>query len=224
MTTSKPRLFTYTIPADDGAAPNPFNGMCTLAICKPKIRSVAKRGDWVAGLGSKDASSGDLSGCLVYAMEVEEVMSLAEYDRHAAQQWPHRIPNVKSLSLQERLGDCIYDFSSGSPRQRPGVHGPGNKDADLNGKNVLISRHFFYFGAKAIPLPEELLGICHQTQGHKSNCNEQYFAPFVDWIKSLSLEPGQLYGWPDYIVDWDNIAACGGCTARFDNARCDVIC
>lgn len=56
-----PRLFTYTIPIDDGAAPNPFNGMCSLAICKPRIRSVAKPGDWIAGLGSKDAPSRDLS-------------------------------------------------------------------------------------------------------------------------------------------------------------------
>lgn len=70
------RLFSYTIPVDDGAAPNPFDGLCTLAICKPKIRSRAKVGDWVAGLGSKNAPSGDLSGRLVYAMKVDEVMSL----------------------------------------------------------------------------------------------------------------------------------------------------
>ena len=44
-----PRLFSYTIPIDDGAAPNPFHGMCTLAICKPGIRRVAKKGDWIAG-------------------------------------------------------------------------------------------------------------------------------------------------------------------------------
>lgn len=55
------RLFTYTIPFDDGAAQNPFHGMCSLAICKPAIRRVAKAGDWVAGLGSKNAPSGDLS-------------------------------------------------------------------------------------------------------------------------------------------------------------------
>jgi hypothetical protein len=35
------QLFTYTIPYDDGAAPNPFHGICTLAICKPSIRRVA---------------------------------------------------------------------------------------------------------------------------------------------------------------------------------------
>ena len=43
MTPSAPQLFTYTIPIDDGAAPNPFRGMCSLAICKPRIRREAKK-------------------------------------------------------------------------------------------------------------------------------------------------------------------------------------
>jgi hypothetical protein len=99
MTLPAPRLFTYTIPIDDGAAPNPFRGMCSLAICKPGIRSTARKGDWVAGLGSRNAHSGDLSGRLVYAMRVEEVISLAAYDRRALIDWPHRIPNAGSADF-----------------------------------------------------------------------------------------------------------------------------
>ena len=57
--------------------------MCSLAICKPGIRRVAKKDDWIAGLGSKNSPSGDLSGRLVYAMRVEEVLTLREYDAHA---------------------------------------------------------------------------------------------------------------------------------------------
>ena len=80
------RLFTYTIPIDDGAAPNPFAGMCSLAICKPGIRRTAQVGDWVAGLGSKNAPSGDLSGRLVYAMRVERVLSSGCKVRHQENQ------------------------------------------------------------------------------------------------------------------------------------------
>jgi hypothetical protein len=209
-----PRLFTYTIPIDDGAAPNPFNNLCTLAICKPGIRRVAKADDWVAGLGSKLAPSGDLSGHLVYAMRVEEVLSLMDYDLEARLRWPNRIPNLDSASLQDRLGDCIYDFSNGEPIQRPGVHGSTNIDTDLAGENVLVSKDFYYFGARARKLPDYLLPICHQTQGHKSNSNAPYFDQFVAWVRSLVPTPGQLYGWPDHIVDWTSIAACGGCTQR----------
>jgi hypothetical protein len=211
------RLFTYTIPVDDGAAPNPFHGMCSLAICKPAIRRVAKKGDWVAGLGSKDAPSRDLSGHVVYAMRVDEVISLKQYDERALTEWPDRIPNLRSADLAERLGDCIYDYSSGQPSQRASVHGPKNIDRDLGGENVLLSWHFYYWGAKAIELEKNLLPICHQTRGHRSDSNTPYFDEFVGWIEGLKLKPGQLYGWPDYIIDWPRNAKCGGCLRRAED-------
>ena len=214
MKPSVSRLFTYTIPIDDGAAPNPFRGMCSLAICKPGIRRVAKQGDWVAGLGSKNGHSGDLSRRLVYAMHVDEVLSLEDYDRRAHADWPHRIPDMDSGDLSERLGDCIYDFSRGAPLQRRSVHGPGNAKTDLGGENVLVSRDFYYFGSHAIPLPDDLLPICHQTQGHKSKANAPYVDRFVTWLRGFNLAPGQLYGWPDFIVDWAAVSPCGGCIIR----------
>lgn len=214
MNHPKPRLFTYTIRIDDGAAPNPFRGLCTLAICKPAIRRVAKIGDWIAGLGSKRTHSGDLSRKLVYAMRVDEILSLEDYDRQASVNWPHRIPNIDSPDLSERLGDCIYDFSTRTPVQRPSVHGPANVETDLSGQHVLISREFYYFGSHAYALPDDLLQICHQTQGHKSTANAPYFDRFVTWLGKLNLVPGQLYGWPDFIVDWAAVASCGGCIAR----------
>lgn len=210
-----PRLFTYTVPFDDGAAPNPFNGLCTLAICKPAIRRVAKVGDWVAGFGSKFAPSGDLSGRLVYAMRVTEVVTLADYDKLASTRWPHRVPDVQSTALQDRLGDCIYDYSSGlPPRQRVSVHGPENISTDLSGDNALISNDFYYFGSRAILLGDELRPILHQTQGHKSTCNSIYFEAFVRWLRSVVPEPGQIYGWPDSVVRWKEATAYGGCSIR----------
>lgn len=219
-----PRLFTYTIPVDDGAAPNPFHGMCSLAICKPGIRRVAKPDDWVAGLGSKNSPSGDLSGRLVYAMHVEEVLSLQDYDLMARSRWPHRIPNIQSAALQDRLGDCIYDYSNTTPSQRLSVHDSGNIETDLGGKNVLLSKDFYYFGSKAKTLPDYLRPICHQTQGHRSNSNAPHFDQFVSWVRSLVPTPGQLYGWPDHIVEWGSIAACGGCTPRKRDGENDSDC
>lgn len=210
-----PRLFSYTIPSDDGAAPNPFHGQCTLAICKPSIRRAAKKDDWIAGLGSKNAWSGNLEGHLVYAMRVEEVVSMADYDRLAQNHWPERIPKPLSLDLADRLGDCIYDFSGGlPPYQRAGVHGPQNVKRDLSGENVLMSRDYYYFGSRAVALPEHLLAICHQTQGHRSDSNEDYFDDFVYWLRGLGLAAGQLYGWPDHVVDWASARRGCGCDVR----------
>lgn len=207
------RLFSYTIPYDDGAAPNPFRGLCTLAICKPQIRRKAVVGDWVVGLGSKRAPSGNLAGRLICAMRVDQVLSLRDYDRLAPTHWPSRIPNLRSPIIADRLGDCIYDFSGGAPVQRPGVHGPQNMAPDLSGENVLLSRHFFYFGRNAIPLPTELLGLVHQTQAHKVNVNAPLMESFLEWLGSLRLEPAHLYGWPDREPDWSD-ASRWGCAAR----------
>jgi Nucleotide modification associated domain 2 len=220
-----PRLFTYTIPVDDGAAPNPFRGMCSLAICKPGIRRVAIKGDWVAGLGSKKSPSGDLSGHLVYAMCVEEALSLKEYDQRAPTEWPHRIPNVNSPDLWERLGDCIYDYSRlDRPSQRLGVHGPDNLETDLSGQNALISRDFYYLGNRAIRLPDDLLSICHQTQGHRSDSNAPYFDRFVSWVRKLPLASGRMHGWPDYAVDWAAVSSSGGCAIRRLDGESDPAC
>ena len=49
------KLFSYVLRFDDGAAPNPFGGICTLTICKPAIRRSASVGDWIIGTGSKNS-------------------------------------------------------------------------------------------------------------------------------------------------------------------------
>jgi hypothetical protein len=217
------RLFTYIIPIDNGSAPNPFYGMCSLAICKPGIRRVAEVGDWIAGLGSKQALSGDLSGHLVYAMRVEKVLSFEEYDREAAKNWPHRIPKIQSMELAERLGDCIYSFQNGEPKLLPSVHGPGNKDTDLSGKNVLLSKDFYYFGRRAQLLPDHLRPICHQGQGHRSTSNGDYFDPFVTWVRSLAPAPGQ-YGWPDAVIDPSGTEFGCDCSPRKRDGENDTGC
>jgi hypothetical protein len=51
------KLFSYVVDHDNGFAPNPFGGLCTLAKCKygtPAKRNVvelANEGDWVIGTG-----------------------------------------------------------------------------------------------------------------------------------------------------------------------------
>ena len=194
---STPRLFSYVVRWDDGAAPNPFHGLCTLAICKPMIRRVARPGDWVVGVGSAGARNGDLRGRVVYAMRVEDVITLEQYDRRAKAEWPHRIPNMRNKDPIAKLGDCIYDYSGPDVRLRPGPHNENNIPKDLFGKNAIISRDFYYFGGKARPLPPMLRDICPPGQGHRSSKNDSSVTPFVRWIRSLGLTPGRMYGDPD---------------------------
>lgn len=108
-------LFSYCIPYDDGAAPNPFWGLCTLAICKPRIRQSAKIGDWVVGTGSAASPVGDVTGKVVYAMLVTQKMTMEDYDRFTQSKLPRKIPVVDSANLRKRFGDSIYDFSTRPP-------------------------------------------------------------------------------------------------------------
>jgi Nucleotide modification associated domain 2 len=139
---------------DDGAAPNPFSGLCTLAICKPRIRRAAHVGDWVVGTGSVASSVGNLSGAVVCAMRVTQKMTLEDYDRFTQSELSDKIPQWKSTDHRRRYGDSIYDFSTPTPSLRRGVHGEENRKTDLSGGWVLLSDHFFYFGDQPIALPE----------------------------------------------------------------------
>jgi hypothetical protein len=193
--TLMPNLYSYCIPVDDGAAPNPFWGTCTLAICKPSIRRKAKEGDWIVGTGSK-RSLGDISGKVVYAMKVSRVLSLEDYDRWTKRTLPKKIPSLKSRDWRRKLGDSIYDYSGLRPKQRAGVHDKDNMNTDLRGKNVLVSKHFFYFGDNAKLLPFSLRAIAQQIQGHRVHKNKPYVEPFLEWLESLKLVPNRLYGKP----------------------------
>ncbi len=191
-----PTLYSYCIPFDDGAAPNPYWGVCTLAICKPVIRRVTEVGDWVVGTGSKSTPIGDVSAKVVYAMRVDEKMTMSEYDTYTKAHLRGKIPDWSHRERRRRLGDSIYDFSQDPPVQRPGVHLPANQKTDLGGLHVLLSRHWYYFGDQPVPLPSALVPIVKQGQGHKSRANAPYVASFVEWIDNLGVPANTLSGAP----------------------------
>lgn len=190
-------LYSYCVKHDSGAAPNPFWGICTLVICKPKIRKTANIGDWIVGLGSTNSPIGDISDCVVYAMQVTEKMSLKEYDNYCKDFLPNKIPNRKSRIYDLHVGDCIYDYSTEPfPKLRWSVHTKENRNTDLSGKFALLSTNFYYFGDKPIQLPKDLHPIIHRTQGHKSDANFPYIEIFIKWIENSDYEKNKLIGKP----------------------------
>lgn len=192
------RLYSYCLRFDSGAAPNPFWGVCTLAICKPAIRRTAQVGDWVVGTGSKHSHIGDMSGKLVYAMKITSKMTMAEYDEFTKTQLPNKIPDWSNGDLRRRLGDSIYDFTTSPPNVRRGVHTIRNRQKDLSGEFVLLSEHFFYFGDKPIPLPKYVKALVKQGPGHRSRSNDRLLEPFFAWLVSLNLINNTLYGNPQF--------------------------
>jgi hypothetical protein len=83
------KLYSYVLVDDTGFAPNPFDGFCSLACCKPVIRRSSNIGDWVVGTGSKSSVGNDK---LVYAMKISEKMDFNSY--YQDKRFKNRLDNI----------------------------------------------------------------------------------------------------------------------------------
>lgn len=189
------KLYSYIVARDFGFAPNPFYGYCTLATCKPLIRSVAQSGDWVVGTGAK--SSYRLQGHLVFVMVINETLGFDQY-------WTDlRFQMKKPLlhgSLKQMYGDNIYRRIDGGWAQSNSHHslagGAPNKlniRRDTQTDRVLIANKFAYFGGQAPAIPDTartILGsdrdLCCKTQGHQTFEGDSV-ALFRNWFESLGV-------------------------------------
>lgn len=78
------KLFSYVVDHDHGYAPNPMGRYCTLAKCKygrirRNIVELAMKGDWIVGTGGANFRKSSGHGTIVYAMRVDEKLSLGKY-------------------------------------------------------------------------------------------------------------------------------------------------
>ena len=182
------KIYSYMLRYDCGFAPNPFGGICTLAVCKPVIRRAASVGDWVVGTGPKSAELKDrrrnFSGRVVYAMKITDKKTLEEYDEFCRKDLEEKIPNWRSKDLKKKTGDCIYDFSEGgeSPAQRKGLHNESNMKTDLSGENVLLSNEFYYFGENPKIMPHYLRTIVPGNRGFKICKAATLIRNFEKWL------------------------------------------
>jgi hypothetical protein len=154
-------IFRYVVRYDGGSAPRPYGGVCSLAICKPMIRRTATIGDWIIGVRSKAPDR------VVYVMQVSEVVP---FDRY----WSD--PRF----LERRAGaspvpDNIYRPNArGELVQAPNpIHGHTETITDLSGRNVLVSKRFWYFGAESPQLPTDLIHLVPYPRGHSVHVNRR---------------------------------------------------
>lgn len=135
-------FWVYKLTYDEGAAPHVRKGLLSLAICKPRIRTAAVRGDVIFGFAgrSRPVNRGER---LIYIAEVTDKLDKPGeyYERH---------------EYQDRW-DCIYKRHDGRLVWRRGslFHRDGSSfDTDLGPAPlypraiVLLSRRFRYMGAE----------------------------------------------------------------------------
>lgn len=182
---------------DFGFAPNPFYGYCTLACCKPKIRSAATVGDWVVGTGSTRAG---IENRLVYVMQVGEILAFDSYWKD-----PRFVPKRPDFNgpLKRAYGDNIYhhDPSNGEWLQENSHH--SLKGGLTNHKNleqdtewtdrVLVATTFAYWGGTGPTIPADFDQGDHRRlrkigPHHKSSFEPEFVREFLSWFHSLRMK------------------------------------
>lgn len=155
---TKQQLYFYKLTTDNGGAPCTYRGLLSLAICKPRIRKGAGKGDWIFGFGSKE-----LGEKLIYVAQVKEDLDWKTY----------------SLDYGGRP-DCIYRWTGRGFRWKSGkkYHNPKEtgdqrpKDVGSNAR-VLFSTNFRYLGINSIEIPRNLpllrAAIKKLKQNHRVN-------------------------------------------------------
>jgi Nucleotide modification associated domain 2 len=186
------RVFSYIVRYDYGFAPNPFEGYCTVATCKPQIRRSAQVGDWIMGTGSADKS---LTGRLVYAMQVDEVLTFDDYWKDA--RFTRKVP-TDAGAVKRAYGDNIYHHrDDGEWLQADSRHSladgkpnPGHVKVDTSVDAVLIGRRFSYFGGVGPAVPTTLrkdfgMDLVHSGQGHRYRFPQDLVNAAVAWFETL---------------------------------------
>lgn len=171
------RLYTYIVQQDTGLAPNPYWGICTLAVCTPNHQgSKVKPGDFVAGFLSKARQHRFL-----YAMEVSDVIGLHEY--YLDSRFDKKKPNLKG-SWKQRCGDNFYSRGSDGEwiQHRNRFHiGEEIKQQDTRFAKVFLAKRFWYLGRSASLLPEQYASLAG-GRGARVNHDPDVVAGFLEWF------------------------------------------
>lgn len=186
------RIFSYVVRYDYGFAPNPFEGWCTVATCKPQIRRSAEVGDWIVGTGSAQKR---LAGQLVYAMRVNEILTFNEYWSDV--RFSRKIPTDRG-AVKRAYGDNIYhrteDGSWVQADSRHSLEGgtpnPGHIETDTAVDAVLVSSYFSYYGGNGIVVPAHLredfgVDLVHSGRGHRCDLPAELVTAGDEWLNSL---------------------------------------
>lgn len=187
------KYYFYKLTHDNGGAPCVQNGLLSLAICKPKIRSTAEVDDIILGFA---ANSLHFDNRLLYVARVTKKLVAGDYFRSVA--YRHR-------------ADCIYFGRSGRYHVRPNAQYHGSiadlyhdlgKHAVYERANTLLSNKFCYFGVSGSAaykrnFPAVARAIARLKQGHRVYHDPKLLHELAQLANSsCSLTRAQLLGNP----------------------------
>jgi len=187
LTDDESSLFSYVVATDSGFAPNPRHGYCTLATCKPKIRSAANVGDWV--LGTAPVSTGEEE--MVFLAQVDEKLTFNEYyrDERFEAKRPENDPSGDNIYYREDSNLVQVD-------DPPAHDSDDDRDHDTQTDAVLIGSLFWYFGGDGYEIPSRLrdeLIHAYDSGGGAGHSREESLDEFSELLDMLQrrYRPGR---------------------------------
>lgn len=205
------RIYFYKLTTDNGGAPHVRDGVLSLAICKPAIRSTAKLGDMILGFA---ANSMNANNRLIFVAQVSEKLDGDDY----------------YTATHAQRGDCIYERRDGHfVRRNDALYHdrPGDLAHDLGEyptyprANVLLSNRFRYFGASGsdeyktrhseIGEAVKSLGRSHRVE-HAADLRDALWKLAEEVLEAPQSAPGTPTSAPD----------CGVCLRDDDDEVCVV--
>jgi hypothetical protein len=148
------KVCAYIMTYDTGLAPNPFHGICTLAVCTPNhVSRNINSGDYIIGVAGVKLC-GKLTPPsdpwrLIYAMKVDRRIMLDEY--YNSEDYKLKIPKPRGSRI-EMCGDNFYKLSNGKLTHTGESTEHNWEDVmvrDCHGNQVFIANTFNYFGSAA---------------------------------------------------------------------------
>lgn len=203
--------FRYKLEHDYGFAPNPFHGTLSLATCKGQIRKNKhlQIGDWIIGLGS--VAMGNLNH-LIFAMQLEEKITFDDYWNDLRFQC--KKPNING-SLLQLYGDNVYHTDAQTAKiiqedcahsKEDGKVNMQHYNRDVDGKFVLLSKNFYYFGDNAPLIPPEYSYIYNVARSVKYldlMGDDIRIQEFINWIGEkyeIGIH-GDPCNWKEFSID-----------------------
>ena len=199
------KLFAYSVKIDQGLAPNPFWGYCTLACSKPEVRKNSNVGDWVVGVSPTSQGSK-----IIYAMKVMEKITFNEYFHDERFQRKKPVFGF-GIKKEKSVGDNFYEYKGTRYVARESV--PGNQDRvskqnkrnydyDQKCEHVLISAEndFYYFGSQPLPLSENLAALAVGKV-----CKNSYTPEFISEFEAFIA--GYKKGICAYPEKWNKVSS-----------------
>lgn len=170
---------------DSGFAPNVTGGICTMATCKPRIRSDADVGDLVLGTPSRSAGEERI----IHLTRVSETLTYDEYyhDERFQMKRPENDTNGDNIYYLE--DDVIQQDAKTNHHQST-----SNRQRDLNTDRVLIGKTYWYFANSGVAVPESLRhDVIHKYKQSSrrlySKKSAKSLRDLVAWC-SLRFDPG----------------------------------